>query len=156
MATPHFTEEVVARFWTHVEKTDGCWIWHGSRLKRGYGRMHINGTTWKAHRLSYLLHNNRLSRELIICHSCDNPSCVNPAHLSQGTNADNMRDRDNKFRMMHGERTNTAKLTEVQVLEIRARYAAGETNKSALAREYGVSNPLIGCIIRRDNWRHLK
>jgi hypothetical protein len=149
------------QFWNHVSKTDTCWTWIGSIYRQtGYGRFYIGQDGKKklyakAHRLAYELTKGPIPDGLIICHTCDNPSCVNPDHLYAGTWADNMRDRDTRLRHYHGERVNTNKLNEEQVLEIRARYANGETNKSQLAREYGVSNPLIGFIIRGQSWRHL-
>jgi len=98
------------RFWAKVEKhdvdcpcCDGCWHWTASRDTRGYGRIqrgrkgagHI-----KAHRLSYQIHNGPFADALFVLHRCDNPPCVNPAHLFLGTHRDNMDDATAKSRMV--------------------------------------------------------
>lgn len=80
-------------------KEDGCWIWNGCRDRGGYGRFNAFGTS-KAHRVSYELYWERPPRDLLICHHCDNPPCVNPAHLFIGTSKDNAQDSVRKGR--HG------------------------------------------------------
>lgn len=81
------------RFWERVQKTDDCWLWTGSTDKDGYGWFWVDGKTATAHRFSYALHNDgAIPDGLYVCHSCDNPPCVNPDHLWLGTNQDNMDD----------------------------------------------------------------
>ena len=88
------TEDECFRFFNKVNKTDGCWIWTGKIGTDGYGRFKISAHKWKltVHRISYFIHNKFINSNLLVRHSCDNPVCVNPEHLSQGTNEDNMRD----------------------------------------------------------------
>lgn len=154
-----FSPEQITRFWKDVRipaDKNQCWLWVGNMLQQGYGRFHVKNRFYlKAHRVSWILTHGSIPNGLIICHKCDVRNCVNPNHLFAGTFADNSRDRDQKGRHYHGERVNTCKLTEKQVLEIRARFANGETNKSALGREYKISNQVIGLIVRRKIWRHL-
>jgi hypothetical protein len=110
-----------------------------------------------AHRVSWTLHNGAIPNGLHVLHHCDNPQCVNPAHLWLGTNADNMRDMIRKGRgnVAGGEDHGSAKLTEKQVIEIRERYAAGNITQHELGNEYGISKQTIGEIIRREIWKHI-
>lgn len=79
-----------------------CWEWYGAKNSSGYGEIGSKGKHIKAHRLSYQLHRGDIPSEMVVMHICDNPSCVNPYHLSVGTQADNIQDmirkgRDNSF-----------------------------------------------------------
>lgn len=82
------------RFLCSVEvQSNGCWLWRGSPEKRGYGRFYMNGNhNVRAHRAAYVLFRGEIPAGMLVCHSCDNPGCVNPAHLWLGTGSDNMRD----------------------------------------------------------------
>jgi hypothetical protein len=91
------------RFWERVKKGAGCWLWTGYRMPNGYGRMGAggwskNGGSLLAHRVSYELHKGSIPDGICVMHSCDNPRCVNPAHLSLGSQADNMADKARKGR----------------------------------------------------------
>ena len=94
------------RFISKVEKTDDCWNWIGAKYRKGYGhfRMKIDGkwVMYKAHRYSYEYYNDKSAQGMIICHTCDNPSCVNPAHLFAGSNQDNVDDKLAKGRHKYG------------------------------------------------------
>ena len=93
------------RFLTYVEKTDGCWNWTGWKDEEGYGRFTAqrNGkyVSWRSHRWMYS-QTYELDALMVVRHSCDNPSCVNPEHLSVGTHADNMRDKMERGRWSGG------------------------------------------------------
>lgn len=114
----------------------------------------------KAHRASWMLTNGDPG-EMHVMHRCDNPSCVNPAHLSLGSHEENMQDRNGKGRTTlgraghHGEGSGrSAKLTLQQVREVRERYARGGVSQTALGVEFGISQTQVGRIIRGVRWQY--
>lgn len=95
--TPEIAQDYKDLFLANVEKTDGCWNWKG-RINNGYG-IFFAGKFIKAHRFSFILHNNKtISKKNIICHHCDNPKCVNPAHIYSGTHKTNAEDKQRRGR----------------------------------------------------------
>lgn len=140
------------RFWSKVRK-EICWIWTASKDRDGYGYFQVNGKACKAHRVSYAFSHGEIPHGMLVCHRCDNPSCVNPDHLFLGTSRDNMQDKVTKGRMVGnwgaGENVPTSKLTEAQVIAIRE----DTRSRPEIAKEYGVSRPLISLIQRRKIWK---
>lgn len=145
------TEE--QRFWAKVNK-DGalildtkCWEWTGVRRGR-YAQMGVNRCRKRVyvHRFSYALHFGECPEDMLVCHRCDNPSCVNPEHLFLGKNKDNSHD------CLHKGRSRWAVLTVKDVVSIRERVAGGESAR-ALGREYGVAPTTIENAVRRKTWR---
>ncbi len=93
---------------------------------------------------------------MYICHHCDNPSCVNPAHLFLGTPTDNMQDMRNKGRYDGcGESNGQATLTEGDVRKIRRLYAGGGITQRQLGELFGVCRAHIGHIVNRRHWTHV-
>lgn len=131
-------------FWRRVKKHEGgCWLWIGSKNRDGYGTFRANEKTMLVHRFSYQLHHGNLP-DLEICHTCDNPACVNPAHLFAGTHLENMRDAVNKGRLGAG-------MTIERAREIRA--LDGVISRKLIAERYGISEGLIWFIVKERIWR---
>lgn len=152
----------------HHGAADECWPWIGARNSQGYGIIQQwnydthprSAIRVAAHRLSWELHRGPIPDGLFVCHSCDNPPCVNPAHLFVGTHQDNMDDRTRKGRQglkLHPERASRgesrpgARLTYEKAEEIRRMRAEGVTFV-ALAARFGVSRGTIGNVIYRKDW----
>ena len=149
-----YTEDDIRRFYTYVTVAgpDDCWEWLGSRAGGGYSQYSFGGERMRAHRFAFWIATGHQPGALQVNHHCDNPGCVNPRHLWLGTQRENMQDAVSKGRMAHGERNASAKLTEVQVLEIRRKYAGGTVLQRELAVEYGVSASNICRIVTRKKW----
>jgi hypothetical protein len=104
--------------------------------------------------MSWEFENGPVPKGLCVLHRCDNPPCVNPAHLYVGTHRQNARDRSLRNRGVRGRRVNTNKLTEAQVLEIRALCDAGE-RQAHVARRFGITQTMVSHIARRNSWAWL-
>jgi hypothetical protein len=143
------------RFWDKVDKDIspiGCWIWTDSK-SQGYGRFNLNGRHWRVHRLSYTVHKGSIPDGLFVCHSCDIPACLNPDHLWLGTNQQNMDDMRQKGRdyMGKGEKNPFAKLTEVEVIEIK-KLLKTDLRHRTIADKFNVSRSCINNIKQGDTW----
>lgn len=144
------------RFWLNVRKGDGCWLWHGSKDKDGYGVFkgeHDGIVYTKAHRYSFVIHKGPIVTGLSVCHTCDVPACVNPAHLVVGSTAFNMADKiaKGRSRVLFGANQPRAILNEDQ-----ARAILNDPRPHAqIAAEYGVAIPTISSLKTRVSWSHL-
>lgn len=145
------------RFWLKVDKrgANDCWEWQAGKDWDGYGIFSIHGKSPKAHRIAWELSNGcTIPEGLVMMHTCDNPSCCNPAHLALGTNADNIHDAQEKGRLRgpRGEKQWHSKLTVENVREIRRLYATGEYTHETLATMFDVGRRAIGRVISGVNW----
>lgn len=138
-----------------VAGPDECWIWTGSKQHFGHGECRIMNGKTAAHRVAWVLAGNEIPDGLCVLHKCDNPPCVNPAHLFVGTRGDNSRDMLAKGRNVapRGERCAAAKLTSQQVLEIRRRF--GQESAINLGRVFGINRRTVYKLVKKLRWKHL-
>lgn len=179
------SETDIRLFWAKVNKNgpNGCWIWMGTLATHtgGYGifdrRREGVRLARRAHRVAYELLVGPVPEDRMLRHTCDNPPCVNPAHLEPGTAKDNSQDMVTRGRhwthqrpeliprgeqhwtqkrgtssLLRGEDHPGSKLATEQVREIRKKYAEGSTQAS-LARDFGVSKGLIWQIVKGNYWK---
>lgn len=157
---PDGLQPVMERFYAKVRVNveTGCWEWTGHTNAKGYGQVRIAQRGHLAHRVSFAWHNGAIPDGAVVLHHCDNPPCVNPAHLKAGTQKENLHDAIRKGRRVQplGERVGTAKLTAAQVLEIRRLIAAGDLSLRAIARRYGMNHTVIQAIAKGRRWAHVQ
>jgi hypothetical protein len=139
---------------TDRTEPDGCWPYVGGYAQRsGHVQMWHQGQMVGVHRVAWELAHGPIPEGLCVCHRCDNPPCVNPAHLFLGTVVDNNVDRDRKGRQvaLKGELHGNAKLTADQVAAIRVLCDRGMP-QLLVARAVGVSQANVSLICRREAW----
>lgn len=149
------------RFWNKVNKRsdDECWLWLGQLMPNGYGRISLGAKNLGgegAHRVSWKLSNNQdIPPKMVVMHSCDNPKCVNPKHLSLGTPKENTQDMISKGRMVVvppvGKENGKAILDEEKVKLIRA----STESHAALGRRLGVSPNCVRGVRTGRTWSHV-
>lgn len=182
---PTLTPEEQSRFWSKVQKKsdDECWEWMASKNRKGYGQFWLRRGFFSSHRTAYSIANGTPPEGLQICHTCDNPGCVNARHLFVGTHQDNVDDKVRKNRspigdlngarkhpeklargdshparthpekLARGERQGSAKLTAADVLKIRG--LEGSLTMTAIGKIYGVSRSAVRDILTRSHWKHI-
>lgn len=145
------------------ELNTGCWLWTDAPDRYGYGRLQVgSAATLKAHRVSYELHHGPIPAGFMVCHRCDTPACVNPAHLFAAPAAVNVADMIAKGRRRDGGRPNPgedngrAVLSEADAIGLLLRQARGERiSPSAEAQARGVSRSTLDRLLNGRSWRHL-
>jgi hypothetical protein len=143
---------IAEAFFTKVEKTATCWLWKGLTDADGYGAFPYAKRLYRAHRLSLELAGAVVPKGAFVCHHCDNPQCVNPAHLYVGTPQSNVADKVARGRVPRGEQRWWSKLTEQDVRAIRS--ASG--THASIAEAYGVARSNVSLIKAGRIWGHVK
>lgn len=131
--------------WTVTDTS--CWVWRGRCTKGGYGVLDYLGSAVVASRFAYETWVGPVDSGLYVCHTCDNPPCINPKHLFVGTPRENSLDASRKGRA-------AAKLTASEVRRIRRLRREGWTLK-ALTDEFGTTLSNIHAIVQRRSWKWL-
>lgn len=148
-------------FKEHFEKyifygLDGCWYWIGTGQNEGYGVVYKDQKPKLAHRMSFELYKHAIPSGMIVMHSCDNRKCVNPDHLSLGTNKDNMQDMIKKGRKVIGKRRQPdRRITEDDAREIKRMYAEGVPPKE-ISRIKNMIHSTVESICYNVSWKHIK
>lgn len=152
------TDQEIDRFWSNVDTNGDCWLWTGTRTsKDGYGQFAVRRPrkpgpiVRRAHRIAWELKNGDIAPGLCVCHRCDNPICVNPAHLFLGTPAENMHDRHRKGRYARGARPACSKITEEIAHEMRMGQLFG-VRCCELSRLFGVSPNIVSRTLLGIQW----
>lgn len=151
---------LLARFWSKVDVRgpEECWRWKSTTSENGYGTFSLGGRKVRATHVSLILSGRYRPDGLMALHSCDNPICVNPRHLSWGTHEQNMLEKMERDRCSRhgtggsrGEGHRSAKLTREDVLEIRS----SPLGYKSLARRFGVSRESVRSVKRGQTWAHV-
>jgi hypothetical protein len=147
-ALPSVAERLAAK--TAPPAANGCTVFTGARIigTKGYGRLRVGKKTVAAHRVAWQLAHGPIAPGLFVCHTCDNPPCVNVEHLFLGTHADNMADMARKGR---GVSPRVGKITAQDAQDIRDKHARGVTTDE-LATQYGLHPWSVVRVIKRETW----
>ena len=156
-------EKEIRIFWEKANREEEyeCWEWLGCVGDNGYGQGGTKDNRYLAHRFAWQFHYGEIPKGMLVCHHCDNPSCVNPIHLFLGTQKDNIRDMDKKGRRklhwknpkIRGEKNPNSKLTEKSVLEIIKLRKTMTLER--LSKKYKVCPNTILNICNGKTWKHM-
>lgn len=140
---------------SYPEPNTGCWLWFKYTNKKGYGALNYKKSYKIAHRLSYEYHIGKIPKNMLVCHKCDTPSCVNPDHLFLGFPKDNSLDCVKKNRQSNGSNHPGAKLNESFVREIRYLLSTG-TSAKEIQKIFNMSSSPIFKIKHGKTWKWVK
>lgn len=131
----------------------GCLEWNKGRLPTGYGQYWITNKSWLVHRLVAMLAHGLPEHDQMALHSCDNPPCINPEHLSWGSHSENMKQMWARGRAPEKKPHAMRKFTYQEAEQIREEYAQGNTSMMKLGNKYGVSNKAIESLLKRYTYK---
>lgn len=153
---PGYDPDLLRRFVARVDMGDGnfasCWPWTGARTPKGYGVFSPSRTVqFRAHRFAFHLYMGRAPREQVL-HNCDNPSCVNPLHLMEGSHGENMRQMAERRRAAREERHHKAKLDFAEVLAVNLMLRGSDWTQREVAKVFKVHQSTIAAIALGSLW----
>jgi hypothetical protein len=149
-----------SEFWQHVliGSSIECWPWRLRLNTGGYGDASYAGKRMNASRVAWAVTNGEIPAGMVVCHSCDNPSCCNPSHLFVASQAENLADCRRKGRQRYRRGSHhhraAAKLTESDVRRARELYASG-IPQTHIAKIFGVHSSVICRAVRGKSWSHV-
>jgi len=155
---------LVEDFWNHYTPVKNgrrvCWEWTLARSYNGYGKVSWYGRHMRANRVAWMLANNReIPPNMVVMHSCDNPSCIRPSHLSIGTLKQNSEDMVRKGRARGGSPPGKghgkAKLNDDSVRIMRTMHKEAGTSYRQLARLFGLSHQNARLAVMGKTWSHV-
>ena len=154
----HITDDptTMARFQDKVQvgDPDDCWPWPAARNPKGYGQFGSRGRYVLAHRIAYAAVHGEIPEGHMVLHSCDSPSCCNPAHLRAGSALDNARDCVARGRQCRGAKNGRAKLDEARVRALLELAWQGWSSRE-LAAEFEVTARQVTSITSGAGWKHV-
>jgi len=157
-ARSDYDQSDVERFWSFVDRAQGenaCWLWQGGVSGSGYGVFTLNAESISAHVFAHLIQHGALAEGQVVRHFvCHNRLCMNGAHLTGGTQQQNIDDMKAAGRQSRGSKRYNAKLSDENVREILRACEAGESTR-ALARRFGVCQATIAHVTRGAAWQHV-
>lgn len=125
---------------------DSCWLWKGSVDGKGYGRFWVGTGHVAAHRVVYEYFEGEIPKGLNLLHSCDTPLCVNPKHMTPGTQKENLEDAVAKGRIATGQRHGSSKLTDQEGRQIHDLANSGLFSNKQVGKWYGIAGSTVSQI----------
>lgn len=145
---------IVERLLSKVKvNANGCFEWQMYRRPDGYGTIRIDTIAHRAHRLSYQTFRGPIPDGLFVCHRCDNPACINPAHLFLGTPKDNAQDAASKDRTMFGTDHTWSKLSDKTVRAIFEMYNTGRYTQGDIAKHFDICQQEVHWVLAGKIWQ---
>ena len=153
----NYDEDVKKKLLSSIKiNENGCWEWQKAKHRQGYGHCPYKRKCLLAHRVSWMVFKGNLPDDILVCHHCDNPPCINPDHLFLGTDKDNTLDhiKKGKSKKSRGENHYFSKLTEKEVKEMR-KMRERKIKIKDISRKFNIHVSTAKNICLRKSWKHV-